>query len=56
MYPYGSQAKGMGSEHHIFKDAASILDKGACGAICQNQNHDRCAIIRVCVTPHHFCV
>ena len=56
MYPHGSQAKGMGSEHHIFKDAASVLNKGVCGAICQNQDHDRCAIIRVCVAPHHFCV
>ena len=56
VYPYGSQPKGMGGEHHIFKDAASVLHKGACGAICQNQNHDRRAIIGVCVAPHHFCV
>ena len=56
MYPYGSQPKSMGGEHHIFKDAASILYKGVCGAICQNQNHDRRAIIRVCIVPHHFCV
>ena len=30
MYPYGSQPKSMGGEHHIFKDAASILYKGVC--------------------------
>ena len=28
--------------------AASVLHKGTCGAICQNQNHDRRAIVGVC--------
>ena len=56
MHPYGSQTKGMGGQHHIFKDAASILYKGVCGAICQDQDHDRRAIVGVCAAPHYFCV
>ena len=51
MHPYGSKAKGMGGQHHIFKDAASILHKGACTAICQNQNHGRRTIVGSVLLP-----